>query len=209
MTRQPLIKTGTHPYHITSRCFNKDFFPLPLIHVWFIMMRHLKRCHVEHGLGIHAFVLMGNHFHLLCHTPKENIDQCMHQFLRNTAVEIKNRAQMVSPLWDGRYRWSLIDSQNHYYQVYRYIFQNPIRAKLVTRVEEYQFSTLRKDLPFPLHSNVPMSFGGEEGELLWLNEKYEDEDLELIKMGLKKCQFNFDKRRLKAFNRLSVPSSKS
>ena len=205
MTRQLLIKTETHPYHITSRCNNKEFFPIPLLHVWYIMMRQLKRCHTEHGLGIHAFVLMGNHFHLLCHTPKANIDQCMHQFLRNTAVEINDRAQIMNHLWGGRYRWSVIESQTHYYQVYRYIYQNPIRAKLVNKVEEYQFSTLRKDLPFPLHSNVPMSFCGEEGELLWLNEKYQDEDLDLIKLGLRKTYFDLEKRKLKAFNKLSVP----
>lgn len=205
MSRQLLEKSETHPYHITSRCNNKEFFPIPLVHVWFIMMKQLKRCQVEHSLGIHAFVLMGNHFHLLCHTPKANIDQCMHQFLRNVAVEVNRKAEMSNHLWGGRYRWSLIDSQRHYYQVYRYIYQNPLRANLVSKVEDYAFSTLRKDLPFPLHSNVPMSFGGEEGELLWLNEQYEEEDLKLIKSGLRKYQFDLDKRKLKAFDRLSVP----
>jgi putative transposase len=114
----------------------------------------------------------------------------------------------MNHLWGGRYRWSVIESQTHYYQVYRYIYQNPIRAKLVNKVEDYQFSTLRKDLPFPLHSNVPMSFCGEEGELLWLNEKYQDEDLDLIKLGLRKTYFDLEKRKLKAFNKLSVPIPK-
>jgi hypothetical protein len=50
-----------------------------------------------------------------------------------------------------------------------------------------------------------MTFCGEEGERLWLNERYEAEDLELIKLGLKKQQFDLDKRRFKAFNKLSVP----
>ena len=205
MTRQLLEKTDSHPYHIAARCLNKDFFPIPLQQVWFIMMRQLKRCHLEHGLGIHAFVLMSNHFHLLCHTPQSNIDQCMHQFMRGTAIDINNRANTKSSLWDGHYRWSLIKSQTHYYQVYRYIYQNPIRAHLVERVEDYQFSTLKRDLPFPLHSNVPVSFCGEEGELIWLNEKYQEEDLSLIKLGLRKSQFDLEKRKLKAFSKLSVP----
>lgn len=112
---------------------------------------------------------------------------------------------MENHLWSGRYRWSMIDSQRHYYQVYRYIYQNPIRAGIVSRVQDYPWTTLRKDLPFPLHSNIPMTFCGEEGELIWLNEKYEEEDLALIKLGLRKHQFDLDKRRFKAFNKLSVP----
>lgn len=205
MPRQLLVKSETHPYHITSRCNNKEFFPLPLSEVWEIMLAQLKRCHVEHSMGIHAFVLMGNHFHLLCHTPKANIDECMHSFLRMVSIIVNRRASSVNHLWGGRYRWSLIDSQRHYYQVYRYIFQNPIRAGIANRVENYPYSTLRKDLPFPLHSNVSMSFCGEEGELLWLNEKYDNEDVALIKSGLRKYQFDLNKKKLKAFNKLSAP----
>jgi putative transposase len=130
----------------------------------------------------------------------------MHAFLRTVSVEINIRAKTINHVWGGRYRWSLIDSQRHYYQVYRYIYQNPIRAGLVRRVEDYQFSTLNKELPFPLHSNIAMSFGGEEGELIWLNEKYESEDIDLIKSGLRKSQFDLNKRKLKAFEKLTLPN---
>lgn len=205
MPRPLLIRSDIHPYHITSRCQNQAFFPLPLAEVWQIMLQNLKQCHEEQGLAIHAFVLMGNHFHLLCHTPKSNIDECMHLFMRSTAIQIYSKVKNVNQLWEGRYRWSLIDSQRHYYQVYRYVYQNPLRANIVDKVEQYPFSTLRSNLPFPLHSCVPMSFGGMEGELHWLNERYDLEDLKLIKLGLKKSQFHLDKKKLKALNKLSVP----
>lgn len=205
MPRPLLIRSDIHPYHVSSRCNNKEFFQIPLDEVWTIMLKLLKRAHEEQQLAIHAFVLMGNHFHLLCHTPKGNIDECMHIFLRSVSVEINRRTQSQNHLWGGRYRWSLIDSQRHYYQVYRYIYQNPIRAGLVVKVQDYPYSTLRKELPFPLHTSIPLTFAGEEGELLWLNEKYENEDLDLIKAGLRKSQFDLDKRKLKAFNKLSLP----
>lgn len=205
MPRPLLIRSDIHPYHITSRCHNKEFFPLPLEEVWKIMLRYLKDCHRHQGLAIHGFVLMGNHFHLLCHTPKSNIDECMHFFLRLTSVDILKKSKTTSPLWDGRYRWSLIDSQRHYYQVYRYIFQNPVRAGVTHRVEEYPFSTVNQEVPFPLHSSVPMSFGGKEGELIWLNEKYGYEDLRLIRLGLKKGQFDLSRKNIKSFNKLNLP----
>ena len=207
MSRPLLIRSQKHPYHITGRCNNKEFFPLPLNEVWPIMMKYLRRCHDEHNLAIHAFVLMGNHFHLLCHTPQGNIDECMHLFMRSTSVEISERAKSMNHLWGGRYRWSLIESQRHYYQVYRYIYQNPIRSGLVKNVQDYKWNTLGGGLPFPLHTSVPLSFCGEEGELVWLNERYENEDIDLIRLGLRKQYFDLSQRRLKAFNKLSVPPS--
>ncbi|HXH74010.1 MAG TPA: transposase [Bacteriovoracaceae bacterium] len=206
MPRPLLIKCDTHPYHVTSRCNNKEFFPLPMSEVWNIMIPQLLKVQKEHKLAIHAFVLMSNHFHLLCHTPEANLDQAMHSLLRNTSVIISKRAQTMNHLWGGRYRWSLITSQTHYFQVYRYIFQNPVRAGIVSRVEDYQFSTLRAEVPFPLHSSVPMTFGGGEGEIIWLNEKFDSEDLELIQKGLRKGQFDVNRKKFKAFSRLSIPT---
>lgn len=204
MPRPLIIRSETHPYHVSSRSNNKEFFPIPIDEVWDVMMMELNRAHKEFGLAVHAFVLMGNHFHLLCHTPNGNLDQIMHSFLRNTSVKINKRADSINHLWGGRYRWSLIESQAYYFQVYRYIFQNPIRANICKRVEDYPYSSL-KSVPFPLHSFIPMSFGGAEGELLWLNEYFNKEDEGLIKLGLRKSQFDVAQRKLKAFNKLSLP----
>lgn len=197
MNRPLLIRCDNHPYHISSRAIDGRFFPLPLDQVWEIMVKELYQTHLEYKLAIHAFILMGNHFHLLCHTPRSNIDEAMQSFKRKTSIKIGK--------WEPRYKWSLISSQTHYYQVYRYIMQNPVRAGIVSRVEEYTFSTLKTTVPFPIHSSISMSFGGQEGEILWLNEKFDQEDLELIKLGLRKGQFDVNRRRLKAFSRLSLP----
>lgn len=208
MPRPLLIRSETHPYHVTSRSNNKDFFPIPLEDVWEIMVNLLITLNKEQSLAIHAFVLMGNHFHLLCHTPKGNLDEVMRSFLRMSSVRINLRAGGINHLWGSRYKWSLIESQNHYYQVYRYVFQNPVRAGICDRVEDYPYSTI-KEVPFPIHSSIPLSFGGKEGELHWLNERYNRKDEELIKLGLRKHQFDVNQRKLRAFNRLSGPKIKN
>ena len=206
MPRPLLIRSETHPYHVTSRSNNKEFFPIPIRNVWEIMTKELSKASKEQSLAVHAFVLMGNHFHLLCHTPKGNLDEIMRDMLRNTTNKIHMRAGNQNHLWGGRYKWSLIESQTHYFQVYRYIFQNPVRAGICKRVEDYPYSTI-KECSFPLHSFVPMTFAGREGELHWLNEKYDNEDAELIKLGLRKQQFDVAQKKLKAFNKLSLPQS--
>lgn len=195
MPRPLLIRSDHHPYHVTSRCNNKEYFPIPMKDVWKIMVEELNHVHREHKLAIHAFVLMSNHFHLLCHTPKANLDQVMHAFLRRTSVRITRRAGQINHLWGARYKWSLIESQRYYMEVYRYIFQNPVRAKITGKVEDYAFSSLNSEMTFPLHSFVPMAFGGKEGECVWLNQKYDTEQQELIQLGLKKCLFEVSKSR--------------
>jgi putative transposase len=199
MAKPMIIRCTTHPYHVTSRTYDQTFFPFPLKEVWEMMITQLFKLQRNEGLAVHAFVLMGNHFHLLCQTPRGNLDEIMRAFLHATSIRLNQG-------WEPRYRWSLIESQTHYFQVYRYIYQNPIRAGLCLRVEDYLYTTLKEN-HLPLFSNVPMSFGGSEGEIEWLNEIYGDDDQDLIKRGLKKSQFNITQRKLKAFNKLSVPLS--
>jgi putative transposase len=198
MTRPELFKSDQHPYHVMSRCMDQKMFPLSLNEVWTIMIELLERCHREKGLRIHAFVLMGNHFHLLCHTPTKNIDEIMQFLLKSSSQKIGE-----SHIWT-RYKWSLISSPAHYYQVYRYIYQNPIRAGLVERVELWPYSSL-KIVPFPLCTHVPMSFCGEEGERIWLNQRYSSEDQQLIRLGLRKFQFDVSQRNLNDFRKLTLP----
>lgn len=168
------------------------------------MVEKLKIEMKEQALAVHAFVLMSNHFHLLCHTPRGNLDIIMQRFLRQTSYTINKRSRKINHLWGGHYKWSLIENQAYYYQVYRYIYQNPLRAGICERVENYPYSTLANQV-FPLHSNIPMLFGGHTGELIWLNERYEKDDQEIIQQGLKRSQFSVSQRNLKSFVRLKVP----
>lgn len=198
MTRPELIKSSLHPYHVMSRCKDQAPFTLPMQEVWLIMSDLLRRCHQEKTLRIHAFVLMGNHFHLLCQTPLQNIDEVMKFFLQSSSMRLGE-----SHCW-SRYKWSLISSPAYYYQVYRYIYQNPIRAGIVQEVENWPYSSLQQ-VPFPLCTHIPMSFGGEEGERLWLNQRYTPEDQRLIRLGLRKFQFDVNQRSLRDFRKLTGP----
>ena len=173
-------------------------FARPLSEVWELFKELLFRAHREQDLKTHAFVLMGNHFHLLCQTPQKNIDAIMRSLLFSSSKRLGENHQWT------RYKWSLVPSPAYYYQVYRYVYQNPLRAGFVRKVEDWPFSSLQ-EVPFPLHTHVPFSFGGEEGERLWLNERYTAEDQRLIRLGLRKFQFDVNQRSLKEFGRLTRP----
>ncbi len=184
---------------------NKEFFPLKLEEVWEIMMKALRKTHEAYHIKVHGFVLMGNHFHLICETPEGNLDEAMSLFLRTSSHFISLRSGKSPPIWERRYRWSLIENRGHYYQVYRYIFQNPIRAKIVERVEDYQFSSLNTELPIPIHSSLSIAKGGKEGEVNWLNEKFSSEVELVIKKGLKHALFDINKKKERLFFKLDCP----
>lgn len=205
MSRPTLIRSEQHPYHVTARCNNKDFFPIPIEEVWEIMIHELAYVEKKFFLQTHAFVLMGNHFHLLCHTPKANLDLAMHSFQRNVAIKVLRLSDKKNHLWGGRYRWSLITNQSYYYQAYRYIFQNPLRANLVNRVEDYAYSTLTAIVPFALHDNLGLRMGSLETLYTWLNQSLDMEDQRLIQLGLRKNQFDVNKKKMKLFEKLERP----
>ncbi len=197
MPRALLIRSSEHAYHVTSRCNNKIFFPLPLSEVWPIMLDELCRSTESYRLQIHAFVLMGNHFHLLCHTPMANLDEVMRDFLRNTSVRVTRRAGGFNHLWGSRYRWSLIQSERHYIQVYKYILQNPVRAGLVKRVEDYIYSALNVPVPFQMQNFAGCDTRPSQHDLIWLNQSFQKEAKQLIQLGLKKAYFDVSQRKRK------------
>ena len=199
MPRPNLIRSNIHPYHITARCNNKEFFPIPMEEMWEICLKHLKYLHKDHEIKVHAFVLMGNHFHLLCQTPRANIDQAMMVFMKKISDDVHLKNNTMNHLWGSRYKWSLIQSQAYYYQVYKYIYQNPLRAKITSLVQDYPFSTLNEDLPFPIYSHISMAFGGRKGELHWLNDVLKEHHSTGIKRGLKKGNFKLAKKVISTF----------
>jgi len=174
-----------NPIHVTANSIDKAYLPVPMPQAWTDVTERLNFCNRKLGLSIHACVLMGNHFHLLCHPRWSTIEESLNSFF------ITSESKMN--LWNTSYNWSEISSHRHYAQVYRYIYQNPLRANLVSRVEDYPFSTLHRDLPFPLHSSLSMSFCGEEGEKIWLNQRYDQDEETSIRMGLKKKCFQCHK----------------
>jgi putative transposase len=54
-----------------------------------------------------------------------------------------DRYERTGTLWDGRFRSSLVDSERYFLACSRYIENNPVRAGIVARAEEYRWSSHR------------------------------------------------------------------
>jgi putative transposase len=105
-------------------------------------LRWLREIAQKTQCNIHAYALMTNHVHLLL-TPMytTSISDLM-RLLGQRYVQYINRAyNRTGTLWEGRFR-SCITSENHYIMgCYRYIELTPVRENLVTKPEEYRWSS--------------------------------------------------------------------
>jgi len=92
----------------------------------------------------HAYVLMGNHYHLLIETPDANISQGMRQLNSIYAEKFNEIHQRVGHLFQGRFHGILIENEAYLLTVARYIVLNPVRAGMATYPKEYVWSSYRE-----------------------------------------------------------------
>lgn len=190
MPRKNLIRSNNLPYHVTSRANNQKWFELPLNKVWDICQECLKLANELHPVEIISFVLMSNHYHLLVRTPDANLDQFMYEFNKRLAKSLKTKTDNINHLLGGRYKWCLIHSQKYFGNCYRYVYQNPKRAMITERCENYPYSTLHcivynKNFVVPIFDQMGFK---DPHTLNWLNESM-NEEADLIKKALQKSEF--------------------
>jgi len=99
------------------------------------------------GWQIHAFVLMGNHYHLLLETPEANLVAGM-KWLQGTYTQrFNSRHKQWGHLLQGRYKALLVDgsSGDYFPTVASYIHLNPARARLFDlgseKLADYRWSS--------------------------------------------------------------------
>lgn len=192
MARKPLIKTADAPYHITARSNNKEFFYIELIELWQIFMECFNQAQEQYSCKFHAFVLMSNHYHLLISTPHSNVDEVMHYIQREVARRANKLSSRINHFFGGRYKWSIVDTENYYWNVVKYIFRNPVRADLCPRVENYKFSSLNsaaKDFNWHMTDFFHNQNNTIVLDLDWLNEAYLKEIEESIRFALRRSEF--------------------
>jgi len=93
-----------------------------------------------HRWRIHAYVLMGNHYHLLLETPEPTLSQGMHQLNGIYTLHHNRRHARVGHLFQGRFKSILVEKEAHLLELIRYVVLNPVRAGLVRRPEEWTWS---------------------------------------------------------------------
>jgi putative transposase len=101
-------------------------------------------CAVERAAWrLHAFVLMGNHYHLLLETPERTLSKGMHLLNGVFTQRLNRRWKRVGHLFQGRYKSILVERESHLLELMRYVVLNPVRAGMITHVQDWPWSNFR------------------------------------------------------------------
>ena len=90
-----------------------------------------------------AYCLMTNHFHLVIETPTESLSKGMHQLNGVYARKFNERHILDGHLFEGRFRSSTVESEEHFEEVLRYIALNPVRAGLCEHPSDWPWSSFQ------------------------------------------------------------------
>lgn len=108
-----------------------------------VFLRTLEEAVERFGIVIHAYCLMTNHYHLLIQTPRANLSRAMRHINGVYTQRFNRLAKSDGPIFRGRFKSILIDSDAYLLQLSRYIHRNPIETKkpMVAALADYAWSS--------------------------------------------------------------------
>lgn len=133
-----------------------------------IVLNSIRYCQEEKGLVLYCWCLMSNHIHLVISAAANDTGDILRDFKKFTSKQVIKA--ILNNQSESRREWMLTifrnagetNSRNTYYQFWRqdnqpkelfskrftdqklnYIHYNPVKAGIVDKAEEYQYSSAR------------------------------------------------------------------
>ena len=139
-TRKRRIWYPGATYHITSRGIRKSVIFIEQ-EDYKVFMMILQYAQEKMLFQLHSYCLMSNHFHLLLTTDEMEIGKIMQMLLGNYARYFNGKYGYKGHLFEDRYVSGLIRTTNQLLKISRYIHVNPVKAGIVSRPEDYPYSS--------------------------------------------------------------------
>lgn len=134
-------------YHIYNRGINKQsiFFDEKHYLLFLTKIRHhfLPHCHII------AYCLMPNHFHFMVETKPKLVPFAFQKdigiLLRSYTRKINHQRQRTGSLFQQHTKAKILENSHYHYPFicFQYIHQNPIKANLVKKMGNWQFSSFK------------------------------------------------------------------
>ena len=140
MPRRARVIFPNVPHHVVQRGNHRQavFFEradcLAYLHL-------LRECTEHHAIEIAAYCLMSNHVHLIAvPATKDGLHRALKVVHGRYAQRINRMHRRTGHLWQDRFFSSPLDS-DHFLNAVRYVELNPVRARIVLRAEDFDWSS--------------------------------------------------------------------
>lgn len=140
MGRKPRVHFPGALYHVISRgnqrqaLFRSD---LDRSHYLELLSHYQKR----YEFRLYAYVLMGNHVHLLLEVGEIGLAKIMQGLQQSYTLYFNRKYRLIGHLFQGRYKALLCDRDSYLLELVRYIHLNPVRSKLTRDPALYRWSS--------------------------------------------------------------------
>lgn len=127
-------------YHIMSRGNRKkELFRGKIDYKYYLKI--LKLVKVDYPFSLSSYCLMRNHVHLQLKTKEVEIWKIMRKINLSYAKYFNKKYNLTGHVFQGRYKSKLIVDAAYDIGLSRYIHLNPVKAKIVSRPEQYNWSS--------------------------------------------------------------------
>lgn len=141
MPRTRRIISPVDTYHIMLRGVNhQQIFEEESDFIKFLSI--IKTCQQISNFSIHAYCIMGNHIHLLLTVKGEPLGQCLKRIENRFVFWYNSKYERIGPLFQGRFKSEAISDRSYLLNVWRYIHQNPVKAGICQKMEQYPWSSI-------------------------------------------------------------------
>ena len=143
MPRRSLARVGPHVWHAMNRAVQHGtLFSRPSQYAEFLSL--LCDAARHHPIALFAYCVMPNHWHLLVHaTTGPSLSSFLQWLAGVHGSQLRKSSQTTGrgAVYQGRFRAVPVEADQSFVRVCRYIERNPVRAGLVGRAEEWQWSS--------------------------------------------------------------------
>jgi REP element-mobilizing transposase RayT len=140
MPRKARRKSESGVYHIMLRGANRqEIFHDEEDHIRFL--ETLDRYKRKSEIKVYGWCLMSNHIHLLFQEGKEELAVTMKRIGVSYVWFYNQKYKTMGHLFQDRYKSESIESDEYLMSVARYIHQNPVKAGMVKKPDEWEWSS--------------------------------------------------------------------
>lgn len=191
MPRTLRVAVGDMVYH----CLNRANARAPIFetdHDYLLFESILAEGVEKFGTRLLSYCLMPNHWHLVLY-PKHDAELPLFMsWISNTHTRrwhVRNGTSGQGHLYQGRYKSFLVEKDEHFLTLVRYVERNAYRAKLVGKAEQWKWSSLwRREYGTTEQKHLLSEWPVEmpDNYIAWLNEPQNENEEGLIEKSIER-----------------------